>query len=58
MNQTQRMVLFDNTCIYCKNCLLLEFHNCLSISEGESNDNFECEENDWLADDEANEKDH
>ena len=58
MNQIQRMVLSDNTCVYCKNCLLLEFQNCLNISESESNDNFECEENDWLADDESNKKDH
>ena len=38
----------------CKNCLLLEFQNCLSISESESNDNAECPENAWLVDDESN----
>ena len=38
----------------CKNCLLLEVQNCLSISESESNDNVECQEKSWLADDESN----
>ena len=38
----------------CKNCLLLEFQNCLSISESESNDNAESPENAWLVDDESN----
>ena len=42
----------------CKSCLLLELQNCLNISESESNDNVECEENAWFADDESNEKDH
>ena len=38
--------------------MLLKFHKCINISESESNNNAECEENAWLADNESNGKEH
>lgn len=44
LKQIQRISLSEKTCKNdCKNCLLLEFQNCLSISENELNDNVECQ---------------
>ena len=56
--QNSKNILIREYRCDCKNCLLLEFQNCFNISESESNDNVECEENAWFGDDESNENNY